>query len=136
MNYPQEILPNPNYKFIDCNLSQHFLIRFMNTSNVDDILDPVSKNIKVEHICSPKERIEDLSMSLLGIYNEQHITLDFTQEGKAKFMHYCEPDASVEMPLFGTDFSINNNRHFWCILIEKIDNKNFDYTRGTTPFIA
>src|SRR5438093_5574162 len=124
MNYPEEILPNPNYKFIDCNLSQHYLIRFTNTKDIENILDPVTKNIKVEHICSPKERIEDLSMSLLGIYNEHHITLDFTPLGKDKFMHYCSPDEIVETPLFETDFSINNNRHFWCILIERIDNKD------------
>jgi hypothetical protein len=136
MNYPREILPNPNYKFIDCNLSQYFLIRFINTNVIDDILDPITQNIKVECICSPKERIEDLSMSLLGVYNEHHIAIDFTPLGKEKFMYYCQPDEFVETPSFETDFLLDNNRHFWCVLIEKVNNRDFNYTRSNNPFIV
>ena len=136
MDYPQEILPCSNYKSIDCNLSEHFLIRLTNTDKIEEIVDQETGNVQLQQICSPEERIDDLSCSLLGIYNIPHIRLGFTAEGKAKYMHYCPPDEDIETPTYQADFTNDANRHYWCIPIHKIDGVPFDYTRGNDPFTA
>lgn len=136
MDYPQEILPNPDYKFIDCDLSAHLVIRFTNTSDKNQIWDFETNRIVFQHICSPEDRIDDLSMSLLGNYTTDHIFLEFTNEGKSKFMEYCEPDIEPDTPIFETDFNTDSNRHFWWIPISKIHNIQFDYTRSNEPYLA
>src|SRR5690606_34460022 len=113
MDYPKEILPNPNYKIIDCDLSNHFVIRFTNTSDKEKLWDSEANAVIIQHICSPDERIDDLSMSLLGIYTPAHIFIELTEEGKAKFNAECAPDADVPVPVFTKEFIRNNNRHYW-----------------------
>jgi hypothetical protein len=134
MEYPIEILPNPAYKIIDCELADHFLIRFFNAADENDILDPVTGQLKIQHICSPTERIDDLSLSLLGIYNPGHIDLEFTDAGKQKFMHYCPPNETVDVPVFETEFLQTPGRFYWCAAINKLSNQQFAYTRGNDPF--
>jgi hypothetical protein len=136
MNYPTEILPNKNYKLIDCDLSAHFLMRLIETTDAAEIFDLITGKILIHQICSPTERIDDFSTSMHGIYNESHIRLNFTSEGKKKFMSYCEPDKEGEIPVFGTHFTNDANRSFWFVMINQLHNKKFDYTRNNDPFIA
>jgi hypothetical protein len=136
MNYPQEILPNTNFKFIDCSLSDYYLIRTINTNNQELFWDKETNSLVIKYVCSPEERIDDLSMSLLGIYNIGHIYIDLTKEGKIKYGEYCEPDEIVDSPEFEIDFINNTDKHFWCAPINKLDNTPFDYTRGKDPFKA
>lgn len=68
MIYPEEILPTQNYKLIDCTLEGHFLIRFTNTKVISEIWDRETNTVNYKEICSPGERIDDLSLSLLGVY--------------------------------------------------------------------
>ena len=136
MDYPQEILPNPNYKFIDCALPTHFVIRHTNTSDKNQIWDSETNRIVLQHICSPEERIDDLSMSLLGIYTPDHIFLEFTDEGNVKFMEYCDPDIDPETPVFEKEFNTNENRRFWWMPISKVHNVQFNYTRSNEPYLA
>ena len=136
MEYPSELLPRANYKIIDCELNDYYLIRFTLTADINEIWDNELKAVKNSHICSPNERIDDLSMSLLGVYNRQHIFLDFTEQGKQQFMHYCEPDEEVETPEHVKHFFSNPNRHFWCAPIRKLHNVDFDYTRNNESCVA
>jgi hypothetical protein len=136
MNYPIEILPAPDRKWIDCPLNDHFLIRHVQVKEGDVITDSDTENIKVGYICTPKEHINDLSTSLLGIYKPEHINLNFTADGKIKYMHYCEPDEPVDPPVFKADFDNNANRSFWCAPIARLHQQAFDYSRDNKTFIA
>lgn len=136
MDYPIELLPNPDYKSIDCNLSDKFLVRFVFSNVQEEIWDNEIGQIKAKHIYSPDERIDDLSMSLWGVFSLNHVYIDFTQEGKSKYMHYCNPNTEVEAPLFKTHFIKNENKHYWSIPINTLDKLPFDYTRSNTPFVA
>jgi hypothetical protein len=136
MDYPLEILPNPLYKVIDCDLSAHFLIRLIDANDINEIIDSDTFEIKLKYIYSPEERIDDLSFSLLGIYGFRHINLQFTEVGKDKFMHYCRPDELVGIPVYEAEFTNDANRHFWCISIHRLNNEHFAYTRGKDPFTA
>lgn len=136
MDYPQEILPNPDYKLIDCDLNDHFLIRFTNTNNINEIWDSETNTVSYQQICSPGERIDDLSMSLLDVYKVAHIFLDFTPAGREKYMFYCSPDDAVGTPVYATDFFTNNNRHYWCVPINQLHNREFKYEQDNLPLTA
>lgn len=136
MVYPVEILPHPNYKLIDCDLSAHFVSRFFDVISGVDILDPETNKILIQHICSPRERIEDLSMSLLGIFKPEHVFLEFTSQGKAMYMDYCKPNADPKIPVFEDDFNLNKNRNYWWIPIGQIHEKEFEYTSNEKPNVA
>lgn len=136
MDYPKKILPNPNYKLIDCDLSAHFVIRYTNTNDIDEIWDSTLNRVKEESICQQRDHIHDLSMSLLGVFTPDNIFIDFTEEGSPKYMAYCNPDAAVETPIYGADFITNPNRHYWWVSISKLHNVKFAYTRSDEPYEA
>ncbi len=136
MNYPVALLPNPAYKRLDCDLRNHIVIRFTSTNNTEEIWDSETNMINVKYICSPKEHVDDLSMSILGTYKLSHVTIELTGEGKEKYGQYCEPDEKVEVPVFEVDFIANNNRHYWWIFIKAMNDREFDFKRADTPHIA
>jgi hypothetical protein len=136
MEYPKEILPNTEYKTIDCNIADKFLLRLTTTNKIEEIIDQETGKISIQQICSPTERIDDLSLSLYGVYNTTHISLEFTQEGKQKYMHYCAPDEPVDLPVFEEDFHNDAQRLCWCAEIRKLDNIPFPFTMGEDPFTA
>lgn len=134
MAYPTEILPAPGYKIIDCDLSDHFLIRIVYLKDGQPITDPETGKIRLECICSPKEQIIDFSCSLLGIYEPEHISIDLTEEGKHKYNHYCPPNAEVDAPKLDVDYTNEGNRTMWCVPIRKLHNRLFDYQKGEDLF--
>jgi len=138
MNYPSEILPKINYKFITCDLFNHYLIRFTSSNKKEDLLDSISNQIKQEHICSPREHMNDLSTSLLGVYDILHVQIELTTQGKQKFGQDWIPNEQVTAPQYLSEFIINSGRGFWVILIKKIQGIPVDYTKSniTTPFTA
>jgi hypothetical protein len=136
MNYPVEILPSPNHKWIKCPLSDHYLIRHCELRESISLKDPATGNIRATYICSPEEQISDLSTSLLGVYNLNHISIELTAEGKRIFSHYCQPNEEVDLPELNIHYFRNLDRHFWCASIRLLDGQSFEYTRGKDPFIA
>lgn len=133
MEYPEEILPHSNYRIIDCDLSNFSLIRYTNTNDKTVIWNAGTNSIVQEHICHPSERIEDLSMSLLGYYTPKHIFIDFTPVGKEKFMKPWNLNQEPDIPSFGTEFLHNNNKHFWWISIVKLNNRTFKFESNEGP---
>jgi len=129
MRYPTEILPNKNYKLIRCDLVNHYLIRYTACKAREVIFDDNTKQIKQEYICSPREQMEDLSTSLLGVYDTSHIPIELTLLGKTKFSEYCAPDEIVPIPEYETEFILNDKRGFWVILIKNIQGLLADYTQ-------
>ena len=91
---------------------------------------PGTQDINIHYICTPKERIDDLSMSLFGIYNAQHINLKLTANGNLVYNHYCEPDEDVPTPVPDRDFTNDGARGFWCAPVSKLAEIPFAYTRG------
>jgi len=130
MKYPDEILPNPNYKLITCDLSNYYLIRYTNSNRKEDIYDEELKQVKLTQICDPSSNINDLSTSLLGVFETTYIKIALTTLGIQNYSHYCEPDTVVEIPIFNSDFTIKDSRGYWIVLIGDINKLIADYTRG------
>ncbi len=135
MNFPSEILPNPSYKYIECDLSDRHLIRSV-VNNDSDIVDNITGHVRQEHICSPREHAADLSTSLLGIFEVKHNQIQLTKNGKLKYNEYCAPDIEVEIPIYQEHFNIDTSKRYWVILIGAIHGTFVDYTKSDLPFTA
>lgn len=136
MPYPNQILPTIGNKHIDCDVDDYFLIRHTEVANPAEIVDSETGFIRPRYICSPEERVDDLSSSLLGIFEHQFITLDFTHNGKGKFMFYCDPDEEVDVPIEGVDYNTNEHRNAWTIKIGLVNGIQFPYTIANEPYTA
>lgn len=134
MAYPIEILPAPGYKLIDCDISAHFLLRIVYLKEDQNATDPETGKILLDCICSPSQRIIDFSCSLLGIYQPVHISIDLTEEGKHKYNYYCVPNAVVDPPQEEVDYTNGGNRTFWCVAINQLHDKTFEYQKGEELF--
>jgi hypothetical protein len=135
MNFPSRILPNPSYKYIQCDLNSRYLIRSV-PGDSGDLLDPVTGLIKQEHICSPRDQVADLSTSLLGIFEISDNQIFLTASGKGKYNEYCLPDIEVEAPIFQEDFGVDTTKRYWVILIGAIHKTPVDYTKSDLGFTA
>lgn len=133
MIYPLEILPNNKRKLISCDIHDYFLTRYTPTSIITDLIDEETGDVKQTSICSPKEHISDLSTSLLGVFKLAHNKIVLTKESSEKLGAYCDPDCNAEVPVFGIDFYIDENKGFWTIHIEKIINEPVTYFFGKNP---
>ncbi len=136
MSYPVQILPSLNRKQIDCDISEYYLIRFIEEAEINRIWDFETNTIVQQYLFSPKERIDDLSMSLLGIYTPEHVLLSFTESGSEKYFKYCNADANPEIPKDVLDFSLKPDRNYWCIPISKLHNLSFAYSSNQEPYSA
>ncbi|MBC7388708.1 MAG: hypothetical protein H7329_05830 [Opitutaceae bacterium] len=131
MIYPNELLPRPAWKYIDCDISNYYLIRRTNSTDQSTYWDKETESLKTDAVCSPREQIQDLSCNLLGIYQYQHILLQITEAGRGKdFENYCDPHFNATAPVYEEDFLLNQNRGFWMIAIAKIQNMEVTYTRN------
>ena len=136
MRYPINILPNANYKNIDCDLSDHYLIRHIPANNLGDLIEPSSGLIKQKIVFTPSDQAHDLSTSLLGVFEIEHLKIELTSTGKSKYNKYCEPDCTVSTPVFKKDYHIKSDRHFWSLLISKINNNKANYEKSKLPLTA
>lgn len=134
MDYPEEILPQPRFKQITCDLSDFHLIRTFPLSKFNEIEDQGS--VPVKAVCDPSSNINDLSTILFGVFSENHITIELTPEGKKIYSGYCNPNEAVEPPTFETQFIIDEDKSCWHLQIDKIKNANCAYVKNNESFNA
>jgi hypothetical protein len=127
MKYPTEILPCPDYKLIECDLSNLTLVRsFMSIENEQDI-DSSTGNINIKLIAHPTENINDYSTNLLGIFELSHLKIALTASGKELYSCYCRPNEEIEPPIFQLHYSIDDERKYFTIKISDIINLKIPY---------
>ena len=137
MDYPVEILPNPNYKIIDCAINDFFLARHIdNIANPHDLWDDITNTLKIKYTISQSDHIDDLSMILLSVFKIEYIPIKLTELGDSKYNKYCNPDENVTTPVFNDDFLLKENRHFWCVPMKRFQNEIFDFTSSDQPLVA
>src|SRR6185312_10144286 len=71
-----------------------------------------------------------------GVFTAQHNNLIFTEEGKSKYMQYCQPNEGVQPPVDVIDFSTAINRGCWYIRIDKLNRKSFEYKQNNDTLLA
>jgi len=135
VSFPTILLPQPNYKYIDCSLGEFFLVRYFDLAEHTPIHDE-NDDITSDYICSPRGNIQDLSTSLLShfIYDDTKIKL--TAEGNAMFGEYCLPSYKGERLYSPEHFDIKEDRKFWVIPAGLFDGIKVTITLGTTDVEA
>lgn len=127
MNYPREIVPNPLYKSILCDISEYSLYRFFEHTEGSEITDADTKNIQQKYIANPTQHITDCSTVFFDIYGIKHIGISLTSEGNKLYSHYCNPDDDIPVPIFPDHFEIKDNRSCFYLNIGSIHNHEFEY---------
>lgn len=118
--YPEVLLPTVKFKYIDCDISDYDLIRHFDVVDNTPIHNELDE-IDVQYICHPSAQINDLSMSLLGIFKPTHTQISLTRQGKEVFGIECLPDFDGLPPTYQTDFIIDGKRCYWVIQCEFIN---------------
>ena len=127
MSYPQRIIPHPNYKIITKDLSDYYLIRHTNSK---EFINPLTNKPLIETICSPREQIQDLSTSLLGVFGTDDSKVRIEGENSNYYFEEWRPGESVNTPRVGSDFSIDINRGYFFLTIGEIEGESVDYSKG------
>ena len=127
MIFPLYLLPKVEYKSIECDLSEYFLIRHFEISNPELPLFDANGLIEDKYLFSPSDRLGDLSTSLLSIFTYDDIPVALTKWGVKEFGMYCNNDFSTIIPRYLDHFCFTDDRDFWCINIGKINNEPLVY---------
>lgn len=124
MEYPIKLLPKTSYKSIETGLEDKCLIRHFVLDENQGAIDDLGF-LKDYIIASGGEKqLPDLSTSLYGIFTEDDINFNVVN---AQLTEYCEPNHNSTSPIYLQDFNITENRKFWSILTQNIDNKEVEY---------
>lgn len=124
MVYPIRLLPKTNYKSITTGLEEKCLIRHFVANNEQGVVDDLGL-LKDYVIASGGEKqLPDLSTSLFGVFTDYDIVFNVVN---TSLNEYCEPNHNSNTPIFEEDFIIAENRSYWSILVDKIDNQPVEY---------
>ena len=123
MDYPLTLLPQLNYKIIDCDLSDYCLIRHSHLPQ-ENLLDSLGKLKEVVIASGAEKVLPDYSTSLFGVFNLENVKIRVTN---SDYQEYCEPNIEVIPPVFGTDFENVEDRGYWSIMISSINNQEINY---------
>ena len=132
MDYPLTLLPKSNYKLINCDLSEFCLIRHTHILQ-ENLLDD-NGNLKNEVIASGAEKIlPDYSTSLLGVFELENIKIKVTN---LDYQEYCKPNIEVQTLIYENDFELIDNRGFWTIKIDSINDQEIEYEDGSLKAVC
>jgi hypothetical protein len=125
--YPSVLLPQPNFKYIDCDLSNFYFIRYFEIKAHIPIIDD-NNDIAQTYICSPTSNIQDLSMSLLSHYEYEHVKILLTELGIKNYSHYCLPSYPGQPLIYKDEFLKTESRGYWLIEANLCDSLKCDIT--------
>lgn len=121
MIYPLHLLPQIEYKSINCDLSEYYLTRHFDI--LDDSTPLVDANglLEDKYLFSPSSRLGDMSTSLLSVFERYDINVALTRPAGVKsFAVYCNNDFTSTIPKIFEHFYFANNRSSWQIKIGTI----------------
>lgn len=111
--YPLILLPQEHYKFIECDVSEHYLIRSFNLVENTPLLNELSE-IDANYICIYPHNIQDLSTSLLGHFTINDNKIELTKKGKTDYQD-CEPNFPGTPLIYEEDYLRNDDKWHWII---------------------
>lgn len=133
VNYPKNILPHDKRLLLTIDdILDGKLIRFTEENPYYDdefgIYNKAIANPSFTHM-------PDLSCSLLSNegFKKEYITLKIINPD---FLEYCNPNTSVEIPIFEKDYEINQNRFPYYLIMSEIHNLQISYKKNEDLYEA
>lgn len=91
--------------------------------------------IKDKYICEQSTHMQDLSTSLLGIFDHRFIKTNLTKSGKEQYNEYCNANDNINRPS-RSHYIYNNDLGFWIVKIGEIHNEKAAYPESNPQFEA
>lgn len=113
MIYPDELLPKKQYKYINTDLKNHHLIRTVSTINCLD----ENGFVDIEHIAKPRERLANLSVNILSLFDYIHLPIVICGDRKSFLTSYCDDFSEDTNLVFGEDFILQESNWFWILRV-------------------
>ena len=131
MDYPDHLIPKPDYRIIKDTtaIGVHCLQR---STKDNAILNPDTGKIKVEYIAFQRDHLRDLSTNLIGVFKTEDRFWKIVGDRKA---HYTELWHEGEKVTHLTKEDWSYNEQFGAIYfpIDELLNMTVPYTRGNDP---
>lgn len=128
MDYPDHLIPKPDYRIIKDTtaVSAHCLQR---STGDTAILNPETGKIKVEYIAFQKDHLRDLSTNLIGVFKTEDRYWRVIGERKAQYIELWQERESVHPPAEG-DWEYNEQFGAIYFPIDELLNMTVSYTKG------
>ncbi|OYU67915.1 MAG: hypothetical protein CFE22_02570 [Cytophagaceae bacterium BCCC1] len=129
MIYPNELLPQSDYKLIDfesldCLSDLIVLCRQTKDSNFIAFDSDNSEIIKSEYISIETDHLRDFSTNLFGIFNENHFGIEWSKNAKTDGMFdNWEENNEIVNPVFEEHFYINPKKSAFFLKLNDFQNK-------------
>lgn len=120
MQYPDRLIPRLRFKRIQTDLSAYFLCRAVSDKA---LLTPNSGIYSDEMLCSENKELFDYSTNLLGVFLPEDSRIVLIGEDKKQFYSYWDFVEEVNVPVFGKDFEVAENRVCFFLPIASLHQK-------------
>lgn len=128
MNYPPEILPQPNFKKITEDLSEYLVCRKippeLSIISISPILDEKLIGLNSENECF------DYSTNLPGIFKLWHNRIELTGDNKKQFRSYWDWVSTVYPPEYKKDFYLNENTSYFFLKIGEVEQITIPFNKN------
>lgn len=135
MNYPDHLLPKPDYKIIEniAETANCFLIR--NTPTREFCI-PGTKLVNPELVEIQSNHLGDFSTNLLGIYTEYDIRYQIIGNAQDYFHSLWLQGEEVDAPTYQNDFDVNENKGCFYLSIDEINGQSVNYPQDNPKIEA
>lgn len=116
-------MPQETYKqTIDIRLVQNF--NLIHYTESQEIIDPITKKLKLEHVVKRTDHLRDYSNNLLSVFKKEDIFIEIIKGPlKEQFTSLWKKGTVVPTPLFSKDFTLNEKRGYFFLNISDCHNK-------------
>ncbi len=114
MQYPNILLPQPRFKCIVTDLTEHHICR---TTSTKDFINPSTERIKEEALCEKPTEFFDYSTNHLGQFELHFNYFSLCGEERKYFRSYWDFISNVKEPIHEQDFIYDDTKgiFFFCI---------------------
>ncbi len=130
MTYPNELLPQSNYKLIDfgstdCKFERLVLCRQTKDSDFTDIDSDGLEIIKLDYISIETDHLRDFSTNLFGVFNENHFGIEWIKNDAKndRMFDHWNKENEIILPKFNFHFVINQNKKAFYLKLRDFQNK-------------
>ena len=104
MSYPINILPSPTFKKIEHDLNQKYLIRHLDSTDLELIWNFEEQTIKTDILFDRSKHAVDLSASLLGIFKSEDVKIKIQPE--SFYNDYWDLVSEITPPVFPNEYTV------------------------------
>lgn len=134
--YPLNLLPKESFKNIQFDHVAEIRLLLVRVTSNKNILDE-NGQIHSEHICIQTDHLKDYSTNLFGVYNEEHVAIEWLKTDNVKssdFFDIWENRSICQEPILNVHFCINQEQGLFFLKTSDFHNKEVKHTTSQDIF--